>query len=563
MIFRVIGMNEDKQLHEDSNDSIDMEHVADSAFDSIKVGDIMQGEVVTLDDEYVYVNVGRKSDGRVPLEEFDERPSVGDRFPVIAKESHTRDGVYQFSIKDAIAAVAWQDFLRNHGTVGSIISGKITETNQKGKTVECGGFKVFMPFSLSGDLKTAVSSKDEYRFKVKSIDEKKRSVIVSRKDFLDDEYRKNWEHFTASHKAGDIVEGEVVKFVEFGAFVRVEGIDALLHRNDMSWKNVFKQRKLLKLNEKRSFIILGINEEEKKVSLGLKQLVSDPWLNIEDRISVGNIVEGSIVTYVNTGVFVEIDEEIDGFLPNSELSWAHSNISAKDLFQKHSKISVMVTDIKKDERRLILSYRKTQPNPWQTIADRFPVGSVHKGVIKKILKFGMFVELADGIDGLVHISDISWEDPKEQLKRYSIGSEVEYKILDIKQDEMRVSCGIKQLQKSPWEIIKEKYKPKMVVSGTVSSVNRFGVFVKLEEKVEGLVHISEIPGNKTEALEKSFKVGDEVQALVLGVDVKKKRLSLSIKQFEYVSEKEEVNKILGQASSKTVTLGDMINLKLK
>lgn len=355
----------------------------------------------------------------------------------------------------------------------------------------------------------------------------------------------------------------MIKFVEFGAFVRVEGIDALLHRNDMSWKNVFKQRKILKQNEEREFLILNINQEEGKISLGLKQMMEDPWETIDEKIKVGDVVKGTAVTIVNMGAFVDIGDDIEGFLGNSELSWTKNNALAKDIIQKGQEIDVTVLDIVKEEKKLLLGYKQNQENPWNTVHERFPVGSVHTKKIKKIVKFGLFVELEDDIDGLIHISDISWDDNKVNLEeKFSVGQEVEYKILEIKSREMKVACGIKQLSKSPWEAIAEKYQPRMKVDGTISGITQFGLFVKLEENVEGLVHISEVSKNRIEDLEEHFTPGDSVQALILGVDVNKKRLSLSLKQYDMIAEKEELDKILKETRPSTVTLGEMVNLKL-
>lgn len=551
-------------INEEFGESIDMEHVADLVVEKIVPGRIIKGEIVTIDDSYAYVNVGTKSDGRISLDEFDCTPEVGTIVHVLLQNGGRQtDGVYQFSAKAAEQEYGWQEFLKNNADADAVISGRIVEATNKGKIVDCSGFRVFLPFSLSADLKSESSTAEEYKFKIKSIDKKKRSAVVSRKDYLSDVYAEKWNAFTASHKIGDIVEGEVVKFVEFGVFIRLNEIDALLHRNDMSWKNVFKQRKILKLGEKRDFIILAINEAEKKVSLGLKQMLQDPWANIEEHVSIGSTVDGIIVTVVNTGAFVEVNNEIDGFLPNSELSWSQNNTSVKNQLQKGQSIKVNVIDIKKDDRKLILSHKQAMPNPWDTIANDFPLNSVHKSKVKKIVKFGMFVELNDDIDGLVHVSDISWDDNKSGLlKNYSVGDEIEFKILEIKKDEMKISCGIKQLQKSPWEVIREKYKPKTLVSGTVSGIMPFGIFVKLDDNLEGLVHISEVSRQKIDSLEDVFKIGDAVEAAVVSVDVKKKRISLSIKQFEYVSEREEVNKILRETSPNTVTLGDMVNIKL-
>jgi len=548
---------------EEFNESIDMEQIADSALDEIKPGQIIHGEIVTIDNDYAYVNVGTKSDGRISLEEFDVPPSVGTVVDVMLQNRRIVDGVYQFSKKAAEEELVWSEFTRKLGDGVETISGRVIAATSKGKLVSCNGVRAFLPFSLSGDLKGESSTDGECQFKIKSIDRKKKSIVVSRKEFLDEENVRKWESFAAKYSAGDKVEGEVIKFVEFGAFVRVEGIDALLHRNDMSWKNVFKQRKILKQHEKREFIILNINREEGKISLGLKQMAEDPWINLDAQFRQGEILKGTVVTIVNMGAFVDVGNDVEGFLSNSELSWTKNNASAKDILEKGQEIDVVILDINKDERKLLLGYRQTQPNPWMTIHERFPVESVHRKKIKKIVKFGLFVELEDDIDGLIHISDISWDDHNANLpEQFRVGDEVDLKVLEIKKEEMKIACGLKQLLKSPWEAISEKYQPRMQVKGAISGITQFGIFLKLEENVEGLVHISEVSKSRIEDLDAEFSVGDVVNAVVLGVDVKRKRLSLSIKQFDVISEKEELDKILKETSPSTMTLGNMVNIKL-
>ncbi len=551
------------QFTEEINESIDMEHVADSAMDEIKPGSIVSGEIVTVDSEYAYVSVGAKSDGRILLDEFDEPPVVGDYISVMLQNKKLVDGVYQFSMKAALEEKQWSEFITTYGSGTSTVDGRVIAATNKGKLVACCGITAFLPFSLSADLKGESETEGEYKFKIKSIDRKKKSIVLSRKDFIDEENVVKWQKFLENYKIGDTIEGEVIKFVEFGAFVSVEGIDALLHRHEMSWKHVFNQSKILKLNEVRDFLILNINGEEGKISLGLKQLTEDPWATIEDKIKVGDVVKGTVVTIVNMGAFVDVGNDIEGFLGNTELSWTKNNTSAKDVLQKGQEIDVTVLDIIKEEKKLLLGYKQTQENPWDTIAERFPLGSTHTKKIKKVVKFGLFVELEDDIDGLIHISDISWDDNKINLdKTFTVGGEVEFKILEIKSREMKIACGMKQLTRSPWEVIAEKYKPKMKVDGVISGITPFGLFIKIEDNVEGLVHISEVSKNRIEDLEEHFKVGEQVQALILGVDVNKKRLSMSLKQYDMIAEKEELDKILKETRPSTVTLGEMVNLKL-
>ncbi|HOK91632.1 MAG TPA: S1 RNA-binding domain-containing protein [Spirochaetota bacterium] len=549
-------------MTEDNYDTIDMASVADSALEDIQPGMIVKGEIVTVDSGYAYVNVGTKSDGRVPLEEFDTVPKVGEVYEVKLMNRKLVDGVYQFSRKAAVAEKSWKDFIESYNKGNREVKGKIKSSNDKGKILSLSGVNAFLPASLAADLKSVSSSDEEYFFVVKDVDKKKKSVLVSRKDYIEELNKKKWEDFLSKYKEGDIVKGEVVKFVEFGAFVRIDGIDALLHRNDMSWKKVFKQRKILKLGEVRDFVILSINRDELKVALGLKQLKEDPWLAIAQKFNPGDIVKGKVVTITPVGAFVQIDEDIEGFVANSELSWTKSNANVKDYFSKGDESDFVILSIEPQDKKIALGFKQLSQNPWETIDERFPIDSIWKRPIKKIVKFGLFVELEEGIDGLIHVSDISWDEVKDLNKSFKVGQEVEFKILEIHKDEMKISCGMKQLTKSPWELIKEKYPPRTKVHGTVSGITQFGLFVKLADDVEGLVHISETSRNRIEKLEEHFKIGAPVDAVVLDVDVEKKRLSLSIKHYEIMSEKEEVNKILKKTSPNTVTLGDIINIEL-
>jgi small subunit ribosomal protein S1 len=546
------------------NENIDMEHVADSTVDEILPGMIIQGEIVTIDSEYAYVNVGTKTDGRIPINEFEEKPEIGQMVPVMMQNKRLVDGMFQFSTKSASAEMHWKKFMELYDSGCQTISGKIKSSINKGKLIDCGGAVAFLPFSLTADLKSKNESDEEFVFKIKSIDKKKKSIVVSRKDYLDEEMESRWDAFTAKNKAGDIVKGEGIKYVEFGIFVRVEGLDALLHRNDMSWKKVFKQRKVLKLGKEQEFVILDINRADHRISLGLKQLAEDPWISINEKYRHGDRVNGRVVTLTNHGAFVEIDEGVEGFVNNTDLTWNKSGINAMDVLKKSESYEFMVLDINQTDRKISLGYKQLKTNPWDDIDKRFPVGSVHTRKIRKIVKFGMFVELEDDIDGLVHISDITWEENLKSVpERFAAGGEVEFKILEINKADMKIACGMKQLLKSPWAMLKEKYPPKTRVDGTITGITPFGLFVKLEADIEGLVHISEVSRKRIENLEEHYKVGDPVSAVVLDVDVDKKRLSLSIKSYESATEKEELEKIMKGTRPSTVTLGHFVNINLE
>lgn len=552
-----------EDLNEKHDENFSMEHVARSAVEVIKPNMILKGEIVTVDNEFAYVNVGTKSDGRVNLSEFREKPRIGESIDIMLVNPRMIDGMYLFSTESASREKGWRKFLGIYRGGASTVSGRVVGTSAKGMTVDCDGISAFLPYSQAADIKMRKSSGDEINiFKIKSVDEKKRSIILSRREYVEEERQKVWMTLSSRYNAGDRIRGRVTRFVEFGAFVDVGGVEGLLHKNEISWKRVYKKKNILKIGEELEFIVLNINREEEKISLGLKQLTEDPWLRIGEKYPEGSVVEGRVVTITGHGAFVELEDGVEGFLGAREISWTKKTVMVKDALKKGQIVSVKVIGANPEERRLLVGMKQLLPNPWDSIDERFPVGSIHRRPVKKVISFGIFVELENDIDGLVHVSDISWEDSaKGAPPRYAEGDEVEFKILDIKKGEMRISCGIKQLTRSPWEALKEKYPPRSRVSGVITGIVPFGIFVKLEDDIEGLVHISEVSRKKIERIEEKFGVGDHVDAVVLGVDVERRRLSLSMKHYEIMTEKEELSRVLSSNSPARMTIGDIIKMK--
>ncbi len=552
-----------ENLNEKLDDNFNMENIAANAFDNIKPNRVLQGEVVTIDNDFVYVNVGTKSDGRVGMDEFAVRPRVGDVLDIMLVNKRMIDGMYLFSHAAALKEKGWKTFFDSYKKGSEYVSGKIVSTGEKGIIIDCQGIHAFLPFSQAADIKMKKDTTGaEYLFKIKNVDEKKRAILLSRRDYLDEQKEKVWGDLSANYKPGDRIKGKVVRFVDFGAFIDIGGIEGLLYKDDISWRRVFKKKNILKLGEEREFMLLDIRRDEGKISLGLKQLAEDPWLRLNEKYHVGDTIEGRVVNVINPGAFVEFEDGVEGFLSAADMSWTKKASAAKDVLSKGQKVTVKVIGVNSEERKLSLGLKQLLPNPWDTLGERFPVGSVHRRPVKKIVSFGMFVELEDDIDGLIHLSDISWDDGvKEPAAIYKNGDEVEFKILDIRKEEMKISCGIKQMMRSPWEAIKEKYPPRSRLSGTVTSVMPFGLFVKLDDDVEGLVHITEVSRKKIDSLEGVYSPGDQVNVVVLGVDAERKRLSLSIKHFDMMVEKEELSKILNNTSSSRVTIGDIIKMK--
>lgn len=554
-----------ENFSENHDDEISMERVINSTHEVIKPNRIIQGEIVTIDDEFVYVNVGTKSEGKVSLEEFDEEPTVGKIIDIMLINKRMIDGMFVFSMNAAEKEKRWLKFLDYYNEGNINISGKLKGSNNNGIIIDCDGVNAFLPFSQAGDLKFKRKDKssDFFEFKIKNVDTSKKSIILSRKEFVEEEKERLWNSFISNYKIGDIVKGKTFKLIESGAIIDVDGVMTKINKEDLSWKKVFKKKKILKPGEEREFLILNINEENRTVALGLKQLTEDPWNSVEEKYHVDDTVTGEVVTLTSFGVFVELEEGIEGLINVSNISWTKKNLNPKDFYKKGQAVEVKILEIDSVARKISLGVKQLHPNPWDTIDERFPINSVHKKQIKKIVNYGIFVELEDDIDGMIHVSDISWDESlKNPASQYEVDDEIEFQILDIKKDEMKISCGLKQLTPSPWEMIKEKYPPRSKVSGTISGIAPFGVFVKLNDGIEGLVHISEVSQKKVDSLEEAFTTGSPVNAIVLGVDVEKRRLSLSIKQFEIISEKEELQRVLNATSPGKVTIGDIIRDKI-
>ncbi len=547
------------------DDEISMEHVANSAMDVVEPNKVLQGEIVTIDNEFAYVNVGSKSEGRVSLDEFSEPPAVGSVIDVMLLSRRLLDGMFVFSKIAAEKARKWQKFVEWYNQGNRYIAGAAGEVSNKGMVVDCDGVSGFLPYSQMGDLRFRKNSKagDSFTFKIRKIDEGKNRIILSRKEYIDEEGEKIWSNFSSKYSVGSKANGKVLRYVESGAIIDIEGVEAYLGKEDISWKKVFKKRNVLKPGEEKEFLILSIDQDQRRVTVGLKQLNEDPWLSAAQRYKPGDTVNGRIVTVTNFGVFVEVEEGIEGLVNSSDISWTKKNLNPADMFKKGERVDVRVLSIDAAERKMALGVKQLEPNPWDTIDERYPVGTVLRKPVKKVMNFGMFVELEEDIDGLIHISDMSWEgEARDELKKYRAGDEVEFKVLDIKKDQMKIACGIKQLTRSPWEALKEKYPPRTRITGTITKIAAFGMFVKIEDGVEGLVHISEVSRKKIENIEERFSVGERVNAVVLGVDADKKRISLSVKQFEVQTEREELNRVLNSSNPSKVTLGDILKDKL-
>lgn len=547
------------------DDSMTMEELLNST-PSIEQGKIVQGEVVSVDSKFAYLNIGGKVEGKVFLNEFDKTPEQGEKHDVLIKSSRLSEGMYQLSKRAVVQIEKWKNFEAWASAGNERVNGKLIKKLPNGAVVEFDGVTGFLPIKEAGDIriKDDDSFSRSYEFKVIQIDLKKKNVILSRKMVVDEIKEKAWSEISSKYKEGDVVSGTVVSFADFGTFVSINGYEALLHNNDLSWSKGVKRKNILKIGDKGEFKILSMDLENRKIALGIKQMTADPWETIDKKYRAGDKVKGTVTTVTSFGIFAEIENGIEGLVSSGEISWIKKIVNPKELYKKDDVVSAVITDINKAERRISLSIKQAEVNPFVDYLTKNRVGSVVDSKVARIAPFGLFVNLANDIDALVHVSDLSWDDEKVDLaSKYKPGDSLKVKILSANSDEMKISCGIKQLTRSPWEDVKEKFPPRSKVSGTVSSITSFGVFVKLDDKVEGLVHLSELSRNKIEDVNSAFKIGDSVNAVVLDVDVDKKKISLSIKGFDIMSEKEELSKVMGGSTSNTASIADLLKNKME
>lgn len=530
----------------------------------VSKGHIIEGVVVETREDTVFLDIGEKQEGRVPLSDFhNEKPATGTPVSVIFKRRV--DGCAILSKKEADIRKGW-DSIRDAFTNGYPVMGKVVgEIKGKGFTVDVEGVSLFLPAShLALKFKDLTDLKSkEIDVKIIEINEKNKSGVVSRKKLLEEVNNEKWDGLLEKVKIGDKVQAKVVKIANFGVFCEVEGVIGLLRQNDISYKKFSPFKQFFNVGQEFEVLILELDKENNKLSLGLKQMHEDPWDWAKRELEKGMIVSGTVTSITSFGAFVELMDGLEGLIHTSELTWSKKPPLPKDLIKKTEVVEAEVLDIDFDKRRLSLSMKHRLPNPWDNLSANVRVGNTLEGIITGITKYGAFVEVENGIEGLIHLSDITWDEkeknPTSLLKK---GQKIEYKILDVNLDSQRISCGLKQLTEHPYEQLKKKYPPGTLVEGKIKSIVSFGVFVEVEPGFEGLVHISEIPPDRTNALEEYYPIGAIVKTSVLKIDSNSKKISLSIKDHDKAVEREEMAKYIkddGEVSRES--LGAFMNLK--
>ncbi|MFM2144036.1 MAG: ribosomal protein [Verrucomicrobiota bacterium] len=506
------------------------------SFRELSEGSIVKGRILEIKPQVVLVDIGYKSEGAIPSNEFeDEDIQVGDEVEVLLERLENDEGMVVLSKEKAAHRQNWEKIYHVFKD-GGLVKGKVKSVVKGGLMVNV-GVEAFLPGSQIDiippkDLNEYVGK--VYEFKIVKINDERKNIVLSRREVIEAERSEQRQKFLDSVTPGDKVTGVVKNITDFGVFVDLNGMDGLLHITDMSWGRLNHPSEMVGIGQSVDVVILEVNREKERVSLGLKQLQNNPWENIEGRYPVGHKVRGKVTKLVAYGAFVEVEEGVEGLIHVSELSWTKRIARPGDVLAVGQVIESVVLGINKDERKISLGVRQLEPNPWDDIDTRYPVGTKMTRAVRNLTAYGAFVELEEGIDGMIHVSDLSWtrkiNHPSEMLKK---GQEVEAVVLGIDKANQRISLGMKQLETDPWSEIDGRFKVGEVVKGRVSKIASFGAFIELEDDIDGLVHISQISEERIEKVKDKLNVGDEVEARVIKVDKVERRIGLSIKAMNY------------------------------
>jgi small subunit ribosomal protein S1 len=511
-----------------------------SSVKNYREGSIVKGHILEIRPREFLVDIGYKSEGVIPASEFDEPESVelGDEVEVLLERLENDEGMVVLSKEKAAQRQNWEKIVGVFKGDG-LIKGKVRSAVKGGLTVNV-GVEAFLPASQIDivppkDLQQFVGN--TYDFKIVKINEDRKNVVLSRREIIEQERSEKRQAFLGGVNIGDTIVGTVKNITDFGAFIDLDGIDGLLHVTDMSWARLNHPSELIKVGQQLSVQVLDINKDKERVSLGLKQMQSNPWDKIEERFPVGQKVSGKVTNLMPYGAFVQIEDGVEGLIHVSELSWTKRIARPSDVLTLGQEVEALVLGVNKDEQKISLGVRQLEPNPWDEIELRYMIGKQVKGKVRNMTAYGAFVELEEGIDGMIHVSDLSWtrkiNHPSEMLKK---GDDLEAVVLDIDKTNQRISLGVKQIDTDPWKEIDGRFRIGDLVKGTISKLTNFGAFVQLQDDIDGLVHISQISEDRVEKVKDVLKVGQEVEARVIKVDKAERRIGLSVKAANYSEE---------------------------
>ena len=554
------------------NFEAELEKYLNSDFDEVQEGSIISGEVVKITPNYVLVDVSFKSEGQIPVEEFQDSNGnltvqEGDKVDVYVVSKDEVEGAITLSYERARRFKLLDELeklMEENGTIRAPIIRRI----KGGYQVDLGGIIAFLPGSHVDlrpvpDMDALVGQ--EFDFRVLKINRRRSNIIVSRRVLLEEEREKKREELLSTLAEGQVVKGKVKNITEYGVFIDLGGVDGLLHITDMSWKRIKHPKEMVQLGDELELKVISFDPKEKKVSLGLKQLVPDPWENITERFPVGTKLKGKVTNLVDYGAFVELGDGVEGLVHISEMSWTRKLRHPSQMVKVGDEVEVVILGVDAERKRISLGMKQVNPNPWDIVTEKYPEGTILEAPIKNITEFGLFIGIEDGIDGLIHVSDISWtkkiRHPKEL---YKVGDIVRAKVLTVDKENEKFTLGIKQLTEDPWLEVPDRYPVGTTVIGKLTNITDFGLFVEVEEGIEGLVHVSEMSRKKIKNPKEVFQEGQEIRAKVIHVSADERRLGLSIKQFQEEEEKKRAQDFKNKSSAAAGSnLGELIRQKLE
>ena len=556
---------------QDSGDSMEsVMNLYEESFKRFAEGEVVTGRIISVDKDHVLVDIGYKSEGQIRLSEFkDEEGNIaaelGDSVEVMVEWWDDEEERVVLSKEKAANIKTWDAIKKSYDEDG-IVEGVISNRVKGGFSVDI-GVQAFLPGSQA-DLRP-IRNLDElvgktYEFKILKYNRKRSNIVLSRRAILEKEREKKRSTTLNSIHEGQVVEGIVKNITDYGVFTDLGGVDGLLHITDISWGRVKHPSELFAVGDTISVKILSFDLEKERVSLGMKQLSTDPWSIASEKYAVGSKVTGVVVSLTDYGAFVELEEGIEGLIHVSEMSWTRKVRHPSKVVSVAEEVEAVVLDIKPESRRISLGMKQVVPNPWDVIAEKYPVGTTIEGKIKNITDFGLFIGIDEGIDGLVHISDISWiKRIKHPSELFNKGDMVQAIVLDIEKESERFSLGIKQLQDDPWKSVAERYRVGKEITGTVTNLTDFGVFVELEEGIEGLVHVSEISKEKIKTPVGMYNVGEVITARVMNINSDERRIGLSIKRMEIEDEQNLLSEYVNNIGPATSSFGEILRENLQ
>ncbi len=555
----------------DSSESMEnVMNLYEESFKRFAEGEVVTGRIISIDRDHVLVDIGYKSEGQIRIQEFRDEEGkvtakVGDTVEVMVEWWDDEDERVVLSKEKAANIKIWDAIKKSYdedGTVEGVISNRV----KGGFSVDI-GVQAFLPGSQA-DLRP-IRNLDElvgktFEFKILKYNRKRSNIVLSRRAILEKEREEKRATTLASIHEGKVVDGVVKNITDYGVFIDLGGVDGLLHITDISWGRVKHPSELFSVGDPITVKILSFDLEKERVSLGMKQLTVDPWSIAAEKYAVESRVTGTVVSLTDYGAFVELEEGIEGLIHVSEMSWTRKIRHPSKVVSVGEEVAAVVLDIKPENRRISLGMKQVVPNPWDVIAEKYPVGTTIEGKIKNITDFGLFIGIDEGIDGLVHISDISWfKRIKHPSELYKKGDVVQAIVLDIEKESERFSLGIKQLQEDPWKSVAERYEVGKEITGTITNLTDFGIFVELEEGIEGLVHVSEISKEKIKTPVGVYNIGEVITARVMNINSEERRIGLSIKRMEIEDEQSLLSEYVNNMGPATSSFGEILRENLQ